>query len=333
MDLYAPSPGLVLGITGAAPARQHFSKEYGAARSRDSPDPDVIVDFRFAGLLPVGAPRDGHKTVHWSVQVGQPEERPVRAHITITGRPRRFALSMVQGYVVEPLVSFAAAGNGLVLLPAAALAEGSSAVVILGRSRSGKTSLVARCLAEGRGALGDDQVVVDAGGDVRAWPRRLRVYPDLRRTAPRAVAALPWQQRASLRLLGLVAVGTRRAVAPSLPLHWSALGGQAVPGPVRISRILVVERGGAGAEIAVMGLTLSDVLDLSAVILREQRARLAHVTGWTWSQAVTAVETLERRTLSTALGGASAEQWSMPERWEAPEAVSALAERLEVGGS
>lgn len=330
MDTYSPGPGLTLGVTGAAEAREHFSKEYGAARIGDGAAPDVLVGIHFAKVLPGGAPRDGHKTVRWSVELGGPDERPLRARITVAGRPRRFALSLVQGYVVEPLASLAAAGAGSVLLPAAALVDREAAVVLLGRSRSGKTSVVARAVAAGRGALGDDQVVVDQRGQVRAWPRRLRVYPDLRLTAPRAVAALPWQQRRALWAMRWVAVATRGVVAPSLPLLWSALGSEARRGPLGVGRIVVVVRGDAGAEIAVRSLQVSDVVELSAVILREQRIRLAHVAGQNWVQALQAAEASERRTLEAALRWTPAEQWTVPELWSAPEAVSALAARLGV---
>jgi hypothetical protein len=233
--------------------------------------------------------------------------------------------------VVEPLVSIAAAGAGLVLLPAAALADGEGAVVLLGRSRSGKTSVVARAVAAGRGALGDDQVVVDERGQVRAWPRRLRVYPDLRLTAPRAVAALPRTQRAALVALRWVATASRGVVAPSLPLLWTALGSRGqLPGPVGVGRVVVVVRGDAGADITVTGLQPSDVVELAAEILGEQRTRLARVTGARWAEAARAAEAQERRTLATALGATPAERWTVPKRWTAPEAVGALAARLGV---
>ncbi len=232
VDGYCPAPGLRVALTGDRAARQHFAQEYAPARTAGPTvvEPDVLVEVTSAARLPAGA--GGHKTVRWSVEVGPPDVRPLRARIVLAGRPRRFGLSLVQGFVVEPLVSLAAARTGLVLLPAAALASQRGAVVVLGRSRSGKTSVVARAVAGGRGALGDDQVLVDREGAVRSWPRRLRVYPDLRDTAPQAVGALPRRRRAALTGLAVLDRATRHWVAPSLPLSYADLGGRQVPGPL-----------------------------------------------------------------------------------------------------
>jgi hypothetical protein len=79
-------------------------------------------------------------------------------------------------------------------------------------------------------------------------------------------------------------------------------------------------------------LQTSDVLDLSAVILREQRARLVRVAGPGWEQAVQDAESSERRTLAAAFRGTPAEQWAVPDRWSAPHAVGELAARLGVEG-
>lgn len=331
VDLYSPAPQLVVAIAGADDARAHFAAEYGAARTGSGADPDVRADVAFAWTLPPGAPRDGHKTVRWSVEVDPPDTHPLRVRITVAGRPRRFALSMVQGFVVEPLVSIAAARKGLVLLPAAGLIEGEGACVVLGRSRSGKSSVVARAVAEGGSALGDDQVLVGSDGQVWSWPRRLRVYSDLRLTAPSAVAALPDRQRRALDLMRWVKTGTRGRVAPSLPLRWTDVGASAASGPVRIARVVVVERRGEDDAIAVRSLASPAVTALAHTILREQRSRFAAVAGPEWVQAVDDVSADEEQTLEAALAGVRAEHWTVPATWDAARAVSALTSRLSRG--
>ena len=327
LDLYSPAPDLVVGVTGAAGARAHLAREYGAARAAGGP-PDVVVDVRFAARLPPVAARDGHKTVRWSVELGSPDECPLRLRLTVAGRPRQFALSMLQGFVIEPVVSVAAARKGLVLLPAAGLVDAGRGVVVLGRSGSGKTSVVARAVAAGRSALGDDQVIVDATGQVRSWPRRLRVYADLARTAPAAVAALPPARRRALsgrRWLKALSGGW---VGPSLPLAWADVGAPAEPGPLPIARVVVVERGGGGAGIDVQPLALADVADLARTILAEQRSRLGAVAGAAWRTAFDEAADLEERTLRRGLADVPAERWRVPATWDAPRAVDALSAAL-----
>jgi hypothetical protein len=255
----------------------------------------------------------------------------VSASIVLGGRPRQFALSLVQGFVVEPLVSVAAALHAnSVLLPAAALATSEGAVVLLGRSRSGKSSLIARAVSAGHDALGDDQVLLDRDGRLRRWPRRLRVYPDLRTTAPAAVAALPARRRAALAGLGLLAKASRGAVAPSLPLAWSDLGGSAVQGPLPIRRIIVLDRAVAdprGGFIATP-LSVPTVIELAEQVLVEQRARMRSMLSVDWTSTLEAVESAEADTLRSALQGVPAERWTIPNAWSAPRAVRTLAVQL-----
>ena len=104
--------------------------------------------------------------------------------------------------MIEPLLGLFAHAAGHVLLPAAAFGSTSGAILLIGRSRSGKSSLAARAAADGVGVLGDDHVLVAGSGECRAFPRRIRVYSDLAETAPRAYKLLPRSKRAELRALG-----------------------------------------------------------------------------------------------------------------------------------
>lgn len=334
LDHYAPATGVGLAVTGHPTARAHFAAEYGAARV--PPDTahaaPLLVHVDIAARLPRGHLRGGHKTVRWAVRLGQPQDRPLTVHVVLAGAPRRFALSLVQGFVVEPLVSLLAVERGHVLLPAAALRHRDGAVVVLGRSRSGKTSVVARAVAGGQSAWGDDQVLLDASGTLRSWPRRLRVYPDLRFTAPAAVAALPWEKRARLRGLAAVAAASRGWVAPSLPLAWRDLGQAAPPRPARTRRLVLVERGSGGATIQTAPLGLQELVGHAADVLRDQRARLSSVLDAGWEPLLTRTVQVEGSILESALRDVPAERWTVPGSWSAPAAVVALAAHLGVEG-
>lgn len=174
---YAFGPVVRLGVRGSARARAHFDREYGPAAGAAG-TPEVAADVRFA--LPARRAADlatagGHKTARWRVVLGDPHERPLQVGISVTGGPPGFALSLVQGYYVEPLVAVALARAGFVALPSAGVLSGDGALVVMGRSGSGKSSVSVRALAGGRAILGDDQVVVAADGGCWPYPRRLRL--------------------------------------------------------------------------------------------------------------------------------------------------------------
>lgn len=335
-DLFAPAAGLRISVEGSRDARRHFRAEYGAALPSCTDLPageDVRATFSGApGALVEACADGGHKTVRWSVALGEPGSCPLTTRIAIGGRPRRFALSLVQGFVVEPLVSVAAARAGLVLLPAGALVSDGSAVILLGRSGAGKTSVIARALAAGRAALGDDQIILTEDGGVRPWPRRLRVYPDLRATAPAAVRRLPPGRRAALGGLAVLRSATRGWIAPSLPLRWQELGAEQVAGPVPAHRIIVLERGGEADAISARSLSGDAVASLTREILGEQRARFEALAGPRWSEALADAARREQVLLAPVLGRLPAERWRVPASWPASTAVRAVAARLGIEG-
>ena len=84
-------------------------------------------------------------------------------------------LVVLQGYVIEPLLALLAPAANHVLLPAAAIAPNRSAILLIGRSRSGKSSLSARA-ATGGIAVSVTITCSSAVGDSRvaSWlPSRL----------------------------------------------------------------------------------------------------------------------------------------------------------------
>jgi hypothetical protein len=115
---FALRPGLHLGIDSTRSSRG------------DAPL-DLNIAFR---RVQEPTLHGGHKTVNWRIELGSPEEPSLNAAIELRGAPRSFGLSLVQGYFVEPLLSLAAAREGSVLLPCAAIATDEGLLLLLGRS-------------------------------------------------------------------------------------------------------------------------------------------------------------------------------------------------------
>src|SRR4051794_22712666 len=110
----------VLRVSGPAGVVRGFEREYGAPSEWGS-EPDVHATFGPVAGVPALAAR--HKTVAWRVELSDPRARRLSARLQVRGHPRPFARSLLQGYVVEPLLSLAIARSGQVLLPGAALQD------------------------------------------------------------------------------------------------------------------------------------------------------------------------------------------------------------------
>lgn len=312
--------GVTLEIRGPRAVCRHFTAEYGAAASAEATPPATVISFDSAT-----AANQRYKTVRWRIELGDPAEDPLRAHLAVAGRPRSFALSLLQGYVVEPLLAIAAARVASVLLPSAAIEGDRGYVLLLGRSRSGKSSLCARALAAGRSILGDDHVLLDAEGG-RAFPRRLRLYSDLELTAPAAYGRIGGTGRAALTARRLVRLATRGWVAPPLRLQSEQLGRPFPRTPVQLERVVAIERAANVADLAQAELAAPAIIDLAQAIADEQRARLAQAAGPpAWERALAAAREEDRRVLVAALRGLPAQTFLVPADWGAPRAVDALA--------
>jgi hypothetical protein len=324
---YAFADSVRLRIQGPRRLLHHFDAEYGEARTAAVPEPDIDVRIGVGGRvdrLPDGAELTGrHKTARWRVALGPPDTRPLRAVIGLAGGPPSFTLSLVQGYVVEALVAVALAGAQRTALPAAAFADDGGATVVLGRSGAGKTTLTARALAAGRTVLSDDQVIIDASGRAWRYPRRLRLYPDIRQTAPQAWSRLTAGTRSTLRRRALLRRLTRGYVAPSLAVPASDIGATVASGPLPLQRLVVVERC-EDEEIIREPQPAAWVIGQAETVLAEQRERLARAVGGAWADTLDAVLQTERRTVTAALGNVPATRVAVPRAWGAQRAVDAL---------
>jgi hypothetical protein len=338
--VFAFAADLRLRVTGEAAAVRHARREYGPAEVRETGRVDLEVAFGPLGVDAGGAAgganasagRGGHKTVAWRVDAGDPDAAPLRARIETSGWPAAFALSLVQGYVVEPLLSIAAARRGIVLIPGAGIVLNDGLALLLGRSRAGKSTLAARALTAGRAILGDDQLFV--GPDATAWPfpRSLRFYPDLARTAPGSFAQLRPRTRRGLRLRAALARLSAGYVRPSLAVSGSELGQEWHPGPRSIARLVLVERTGDQSDLGADDASPADAVDWAAELLHEQRARLVGLGGPGWRDAVARTTELEREVLERSFAGCPVERLAVPSSWDAPRAVEAAARWLGIDG-
>lgn len=322
-------PDLRLGLVGPRQQLRHFDAEYGRVRTQAGGAVDARVEL---GPLDPRGRAGGHKTARWTVELGTPTEVPLTARIGVRGLPASFALSLVQGYFVEPLLSLAAASAGYVLLPAAAIADGDDAVVLMGRSRSGKSTVSARALAAGVPILGDDQVILDGAGNCAPFPRRLRFYSDLRETAPDAFRRLPTYPRTGLHIRRLVKRVTRGFISPPVRVPISVLGPPARAGWRRISGVIVIERDAALDELGRGSVDAEHVAKAAEELLDGQRERFAQVAGPEWIAPLGVASERERSTVRAAFGSVSVERLALPGSWPAPRAIDALAQALGISG-
>ena len=242
-----PIPGVALRVHGDAAAARHLAMEYAPAGGEPSTASEVVaaLDVHFVSKLP-DARAEGHKTIRWSATLERTAPQHLQLRIALRGWPRWFGLSLVQGYLIEPALSLLAVEAGGVLLPAAAIVQDGAALLLIGRSGTGKSSVSMRAFAAGLPLLGDDQVFVSGDGTCTRFPRRLRIYDDAARTAPGAISRLPVRDRVGLLVRRVVRVATRGYVAPSLAIPLRALGGADAPTSVPLGRVALLSRVGEG---------------------------------------------------------------------------------------
>jgi hypothetical protein len=329
-EAFAFVDGLRLEVHGSRRTLAHFRAEYGAARAEAGPEPGVAVSFRRPDAESPLRFAGGYRSLRWQVDLEGVESDRLRATIHLRGAPRSFGLSLLQGYVVEPLLALVAADAGHVLLPAAAVASDDAAILLLGRSRSGKSSLVARAAAAGTRVLGDDHVLVGSDG-CRAFPRRLRLYPDLAQTAPAAHALLSGRKRALLHALAVIRAATGGAVAPPARVPIESIGAVA-HGPLPLARVVVLERREV-RRLSGRELSLDELVATAGAVLREQRGALEQVEDARWRERLDRVRAAEEALLRSVFSQTHAPTRRLAVSTDLPagEAVAAIAAELSEG--
>jgi hypothetical protein len=324
-EIFAFLEGLRLEVRGDKRALAHFRAEYGAARADHGAEADLVVTF---GRTPSGLPHfDGrYRSLRWRVALEELGDGPLRATIDLRGAPRSFGLSLLQGYVVEPLLGLLAPAGEHVLLPAAAVASEGGTLLLVGRSRSGKSSLVARAAAAGTAVLGDDHVLVGADA-CRAFPRRLRLYPDIAETAPAAHGALPARTRGLLRALGILRAASAGALAPPVRVPVEKLGA-VHRDPLPLARVVLLERREV-PRLSAEGLSRDELVAAASGVLREQRRTVERLDDPRWRAHLDSIIAVEESLLRSAFAQATTVgRLVVPTRLRAGQSVAAIAAEL-----
>lgn len=323
------APDIAVRIEGSSLVLKHFASEYAAVLD---PAAEAGLDVRFTdepydarAVMFAG----GHKTVRWTVRILP--KRPLKATIDLRGYPRPFGLSLVQGYFVEPLLSLVAIDAGLVLVPGAGIVQvDGAAILLLGRSGSGKSTLSARALAAGRAILGDDQVLLDGSGSLRAFPRRMRFYADLSRTSPEAYAKLSARTRSALALRRIGAAATSGFVVPPVRVPVAALGPEFSHAALPLARVVLIERGAEADDLQISHPRAEEAVELAMGIIDEQRSRIAADAPLPWLERLEVAHGNEAAVLVRALEACPIARYRVPLAWNARRAAVELGRALAI---
>jgi hypothetical protein len=319
-----------LTMEGPRFALSHFLAEYGSARGSFEPHTgDVHIKIErppYKELRRMG----GYKTARWRVSLRNLRSEGLGAKIALLSLPGSFGLSLIQGYFVEPLLEMAFNRRGAVLAPAAGFVSGRGVTLLVGASRSGKSSLMVRALGGGVRILGDDQVIISSRATVFTFPRRLRVYPDIRTTASSAYRSFPRGVRTALRGLEILSRSTAKWVAPPLRIQPSAVGPEPAKEELRLERLYVIQRDERAEEPRRSAVGVSALADQMLTLLDRQRDRLTPLLAADagWIDLLERIRDREREILGKALRGINAEKLVVPSHWDAPRAIDHLQQQI-----
>ena len=326
-ELYLQGPGLAVAVSGAAIARGYFRREYGEAAGARSARPQTGLDACFARPAEgrPGAVVEGrHKLARWHARVELDDDGAVALHAHVRGP---FGLPLVQSLILEPLMGVVAARHALALVPGALLldAEGRG-VLLVGGSGAGKTSLAARALAAGRDVLSDDRVFLGADAGASRYVRRMRLYPDIRATAPTAWASLAGGGRAKLRAVRLLGRASGGRLAPPVAVTRRELGAPPPPAATAIHRILLLrreEREAARLTTVRPGVAVDE---MAQRIADDRTALDVPALG----ASLRALAQDDRDVLEGATAAVTVQRLEIPVVWPAARSVQRLAEELGV---
>ena len=186
----------------------HFRGEYGEGTGEPSGRPDVEV---YAGKAAVASSPDPgllasgfagrHKVLRWRVGVAGIDQDTTTVAFDGGGQ---MVISFLQTFYVEPLLRLKFAARDHALVHAACVVKDGCSVLFPAGSAVGKSTLTLQHAAAGQPVQGDNYVILSPDGRTLAFPRRMRIYSDLRSTAPEVFKRLPAAEQRRLVVAGIV---------------------------------------------------------------------------------------------------------------------------------
>jgi hypothetical protein len=175
--------------------------------------------------------------------------------------------------------------------------------------------------------LGDDRVIVSSDGLVSAFPRRIRLYPDLRSTAPDAYRRLTRRARLRLRATAGIRTITRGWVALPALAPWRAIVGTTTPA-APLGRMVVIERDNDATALRWIEGSEPALARLAAVVDRDLRTLSDH--GTAWSEEASRVRARAIDVVGEAVDAtrAACGVLVVPGLWPAPTALDAVEREL-----
>lgn len=321
---YVQGTGVALAIGGSTIGRHYFRREYGevaAAASTPAQGLDAVF-ARVPDAQPGAVVEGSHKLARWRVAVVLRPDAAVQMRAQVQGP---FGLPLVQSLILEPLIGVVAGRQALALVPGALLLDGEGrGVLLVGGSGAGKTSLAARAIAAGRDVLADDRVFLDARATASRFARRMRLYPDIRQTAPTAWQALASGARSRLRAAALVRRASAGAFAPPVAVTRQELGAPPPPVSATVGRILLLNR----EERETAQLTAVSAAAAADEIQHRIRDDRAGLDGTGLEDELRRLAEHDRAVLEGAVATLTVQRLDIPAAWPAVRSVQRLAAEL-----
>jgi hypothetical protein len=317
--LYEFAPGVVVRfVTDRKDVLRHFDGEYGRVSVNRSSEPQIEVRVgEQSGLTasPGFLTYQGrHKTITWKVALGGVDDDTTVVAFWGKGA---MAISFLQTFYLEPLLALKLLQAGYALVHGCAVVEGTRAVLFPGGTGVGKTTLALQQAIAGRAVQGDNYVIVGARGETYPFPRRLRIYSDIRRTNPDAFRRLTIRERLHLRLFGFLK--TASFGFANMPRRLSVE--QFVPGHVacpraQLERVCFLRRYDGDKLLGPTPLTLEQLTDRIQAISRSEGSRLFEIAALYLAahpeSCLRRMPEMEREILAQALKGRPAFEILVP---------------------
>jgi hypothetical protein len=314
----------------------HFRAEYGAPVPEHPEPPDIDV---YAGKEAVESsphPRilengyqASYKILRWRVGIADLEERTTVVGFEGSGQ---MVISFLQTFYIEPLLRPKFAVRDHALVHAACLVRDGTSVLFPAGSRVGKSTLALQHAAAGHPVQGDNYVILAPDGRTLAFPRRMRVYSDLAKTAPLVFTRLPAAEQRRLRLNGLIKrLSAGYSNQPRRLTIQQMLSGTPACPEARLRAVYLLKpysgEALSGPELRSADAAIERIQEVNGLEAKQLREALREMRGEPAEAMTPEMAAREREVLSQALEGVPVSELLVP-RVKDPAPVVAEMRRL-----